>query len=91
MPLPHLTDLLGRTQWSQLAEQKLALVQNVSGARRSVETFRAMNMHDEADLVVQHLQDLEGLLTFLDALQEAAQHDGLPGVFPLGAGPRETP
>jgi hypothetical protein len=63
--MPDIHDVLHHTDWKMLADQKLALL-------------TAMRVADEhgADT-----KSLEGLLNWIDAIQEAASSDGYPVVW----------
>lgn len=54
----NLADVMRRTDWTELEQQKLALI----------------SAADDRPI-------LEGLLNFLDAVQDAAKADGFPVVF----------
>jgi hypothetical protein len=58
--MQHIQDVLGRTDWALLAEQKLALCKAVCTDNETL---------------------LDGLLNWLDALQDAAAQEGMPVVW----------
>lgn len=63
------TAVLDRTDWAMLRDQKQRLVETIAKLEKS------RFPHAPRD------QLLEGLLNFLDALQDAAEIDGYPVVF----------
>lgn len=62
MPTETINDVLAHTDWELLAQQKATLVQCLNAREWSQETTA----------------HLDGILNWIDALQDAAENDGYP-------------
>ena len=74
-------EVLNNTDWALLAKQKEVLVDAAAWYRVTGDKMGSQYWHDKADA-------LDGLLHFIDALQDAAHEDGWPVVF-LAEGEKE--
>lgn len=61
---------LGRTDWKLLAQQKLALVNSIPAVILAI----TRDAHKQVELI-------DGLLNWIDAIQDAAEGEGFPVVF----------
>jgi hypothetical protein len=61
--MKHLMDVLNRTDWAMLAQQKVALVTAVQ------------------EELLKPTEYGDGLLNWIDAIQDAAEKEGYPVVF----------
>lgn len=66
--MTYLKDALDSTDWPLFAAQKLALIE-------------AITIVDEHTPNQYHKELLEGLLHWIDAMQDAADRDGFPVVY----------
>lgn len=65
------TEVLQRTNWTSFAEQKFTIL-------TLLQCMSNMSGEDSKPVLA---ENLEGLLNFLDALQDAASDDGHPVVY----------
>ncbi len=81
MSLSHLHAALNRTDWAALAEQKEVLANEVASIRSARALLAAHECDSAADLALDQVESLDGILHWMDALMDAAQQDGFPVVF----------
>ncbi len=74
-----ITEALKKTDWALLAKQKLALLHAIGD--RDPSRGSLMTLPAEIREKTRETWLLEGLLSFLDAVQDAAHEEGYPVVF----------
>ena len=67
-------DVLNRTDWEELAQQKAELVE-------AIEDFKVKGPEEWSRSYYGRVEKLLGVLHWIDALQDAAEGEGFPVVF----------